>query len=175
MSSKEQKIKRIELEEVKTPSMQRPDYEYWYKDRPLNTKRSNYNTYLDSIEIRSISSTWFSPTFTLEDWTIIKQWNLNRKLDWWKVYFPTSWTYLVNIAMYESIWNDATELAVFASTSTGWIILWAISVTNWLNPFLFWSWIARLNMVQWDYINITWSTDDSWGIINMILSITKIS
>jgi hypothetical protein len=48
MESKK-KIKDYTTQPVKMPEIVRPDYDYGYKDRPLNTKRSNYNTYLEHI------------------------------------------------------------------------------------------------------------------------------
>lgn len=174
MSSK-YKIKRIEPEKVETPEMNRPDYDYGYKDRPLNIKRAWYNTYLDSISITATSSTGLTPTFTLEDWTITKVWDYKRTLDWWKIYFPVTWTYIIDAAIHESAWNTATELMIDIDDSSSATLLWIPSVTSWLNPALRWSWVLTINITKWDYIEVSWDTDAAWWIMALDITITKIS
>lgn len=107
MNSKDT-IKRIEPEEVKTPDMNRPDYDYGYKDRPLNTKRSNYNTYLEWVSaFWSVNLTWINindtitptsnctiiPLTQLYNYTGNLSWKLSN--DWWLI-IPTDWTYLLS-------------------------------------------------------------------------------
>jgi hypothetical protein len=51
MEYKKPKTKDYTTQPVKMPEIVRPDYDYGYKDRPLNAKRANYNTYLPYISI----------------------------------------------------------------------------------------------------------------------------
>ena len=145
-----------------------------YSQRPMNARAQTFNRYLDSISINCTSSTWLNPTFTLESWTIVSLWKYNWKQAWWKIYFPVEWTYIIDIAIHEWVWNTATELFIGVAYNSA-TILWVSSIANSLNPFLWGSWVTTINALRWEYIEVTWWTDAAWWIILLDITVTKIS
>ena len=169
MNSKEVKIKRIEPEEVKTPEIKRPDYDYGYKDRPLNTKRSNYNTYLDTFRW-GWDNEW---QVIIDDYNI--KWNLKRTVDSTKIYIPADWTYMINI-IWEFSW----------SANSNW--MWAWFTIDWATSYLSQNYLATavytdlttqrievVNLLKWQYIEIELSIDWTFTWCSWYIVITKIS
>jgi hypothetical protein len=153
--------------------MQRPDYDYGYKDRPLNTKRSNYNNYLDSCTVTGSDSnkTWvFDCTLT----TLTKVWYLNRVLSSNKLYIPQDWTYIIFAKISYENWTNDERYVQVAKNGT-WILNRYETPAQTFISIVETSWIVNLS--KWDYLELDWIQWDSWATLDTdnTLQITKIS
>lgn len=114
MNSKEVKIKRITPEEVITPEIKRPDYDYWYKDRPLNAKRWIYNNILpyfwfyDTLSIPNnaetlVQSSPFAPSIIQKSPN--QDWFYYSLPSHWTIKIPQNWIYLFNVDIEWGSWT----------------------------------------------------------------------
>lgn len=143
-----------------------------YVQRPINQRKQVRNTYLDNINIGILSSVWFIPTFTLENWNIIKSWTLNRVLDWDKIYVPETWTYIINASTTIVVGSPATTSELRLSyDGIIKLVIWVLSTS----PYGMWSATTVLNIKKWDYLLIKAGTNSSWWQIRLDISVTKIS
>lgn len=139
------KVKRIEQPDFKVPEIQRPDYSYWYKDRPINQKRGNYNTYLDSIQIN-----WWDIIEWIALWSALEYNILPLKKD------NSSFCGELNTEF--SLWIPTT----FYDSITTWKLNWETTPDWWIIIPADWNYIVSVLMSFYLSLNTSSLTPSIW-------------
>jgi len=143
----------------------------WRDERPINWKAQVYSRYLDSFRWGGNNS-----------WTVTFDWvNVVWKYDWkakvWdtKVYIPTKWTYLVT-ATWETYWS-AWAIWIKIDLIVNWTNIYTSQ--NYYTSAILTDWFVQrteiLNLVQWDYIEISLTAPWSPTVKYWYVYITKLS
>lgn len=142
-----------------------------YDERPINWKSQVYGRYLDSFRW------WGNNAWTvLFDW-VTTVWKLDRKaVVWWsKVYIPTKWTYLIT-ATWETYWSAG---AIWIRIDL--ILNWTATYTsqNYYTSAILTDWFVQrteiINLVQWDYLEISLNAPWSPTVKYWYIYIVKLS